>query len=147
VGGQYTFDSLSGFWSGFGFAGNYTHVSSTAERAQNTNSSCGYNGLSPHSANGSVFYEQYGFQGRISYNWRSSFLVSCFSDYGQPENRRSYGQLDLITSYAFNDHVQIYAQVVNLTDSYTFDYSVLQERVKLVQDTGRRVLFGARMSF
>jgi len=147
VGGQYTLDNLSGFWSGFGLAGNYTYVSSTAERAQNTNSSCGYNGLSPHSANGSVFYEQYGFQGRISYNWRSSFLVSCFSDYGQPENRRSYGQLDVSTSYAFNDHAQIYAQVVNLTGSYTYDYSVLQERVKLVQDTGRRVLFGARMSF
>ena len=94
-----------------------------------------------------MFYEQYGFQGRISYNWRSSFLVSCFSDYGQPENRRSYGQLDVSTSYAFNDHAQIYAQVVNLTCSYSFDYSVLQERVKLVQDTGRRILFGGRVSF
>lgn len=147
VGGQYTLDHMRGFWSGFGVAGNYTYVASTANRAADTSAVCGYNGLSKHSANGSLFYEKYGFQGRVSYNWRSSFLVSCFSDYGQPENRRGYGQLDLSASFALSDHFQIYAQAVNLTNAYTYDYSVLQERVKLVQDTGRRILFGIRSTF
>lgn len=147
VGGQYTFDRLNGFWSGFGVAGNYTYVSSTAKRAAGTDTTCGYNGLSPHSANGSLFYEKYGFQARASYNWRSSFLVSCFSDYGQPQNRRSYGQLDLNTSFAITGNVQVYLQAVNLTNAYTYDYSILQERVKLVQNTGRRLLFGVRATF
>ena len=147
VGGQYTLDQVSGFWSGFGVAGNYTYVSSKANRGAGSDTTCGYNGLSPHSANGSVFYEKYGFQARASYNWRSAFLVSCFSDYGQPENRRAYGQLDFNASYAINDTFQVFVQGVNLTDSYTRNYSIIEERVKLIQDTGRRVVFGVRASF
>ena len=56
VGGQYTFDWLPSVLSGFGVAGNYTYVESKAERDSSlADYECGYNGLSPHSANGSVF--------------------------------------------------------------------------------------------
>ena len=60
VGGQYTFDWLPSVLSGLGVAGNYTYVESKAERdATRADYDCGYNGLSPHSANGSVFYEKH----------------------------------------------------------------------------------------
>ncbi len=148
VGGQLTADHLSsGILGGFGIAGNYTYVSSTAKRAAQTNNSCGYNGLSPHSANGSLFFQKYGLQARASYNWRSSFLRTCFSDYGQPENRRAYGQLDFSASYDITPAFQIFVQGVNLTQNYTFDYSVLEERVKNIQNTGTRFNFGVRASF
>lgn len=148
VGGQLTADSLSsGFIGGFGVAGNYTYVSSSAKRTATINNSCGYNGLSPHSANGSLFFQKYGLQARASYNWRSSFLRTCFSDYGQPENRRAYGQLDFSASYDITPGLQVYVQGVNLTKSYVFDYSVLEERVKNIQNTGTRFIFGARASF
>jgi TonB-dependent receptor len=148
LGAQLSADRLtSGFLGGFGVSGNYTYVSSTANRAASTNNSCGYNGLSPHSANGSVFYEKYGIQARASYNWRSSFLRTCFSDYGQPENRRAYGQLDFSTSYDITPNLQIFVQGVNLTHNYIYDYSVLRERVKNIQDTGTRYTFGVRASF
>ena len=148
LGAQFTADQFtSGALGGFGIAGNYTYVSDTAKRAANTNSSCGYNGLSPHSANGSLFYQKYGIQARASYNWRSSFLRTCFSDYGQPENRRAYGQLDFSASYDITPALQVYMQGVNLTNAYVFDYSVLEERVKTIQNTGRRVNFGVRVSF
>ncbi|WP_267434661.1 TonB-dependent receptor [Sphingomonas sp. GM_Shp_1] len=148
VGAQLTADRISsGFFGGFGIAGNYTYVSDTAKRAANTNSACGYNGLSPHSANGSLFYQKYGIQARASYNWRSSFLRSCLSDYGQPENRRAYGQLDFSASYDITPAFQVYVQGVNLTNSYIFDYSVLEERVKNIQNFGTRFNFGVRASF
>ncbi|PVM84504.1 hypothetical protein DDF62_22520 [Caulobacter radicis] len=148
VGGQLSADQwASGFLGGFGVAGNYTYVSSNAKRATSTNNSCGYNGLSPHSANGSVFYQKYGVQARMSYNWRSAFLRTCFSDYGQPENRRAYGQLDFSASYDVTPAIQVYVQGVNLTNEYIYDYSVLQERVKNIQDTGSRYTFGVRASF
>ncbi|MBD8546731.1 TonB-dependent receptor [Sphingomonas sp. CFBP 8760] len=148
VGGQLTADRLtSGFFGGFGVAGNYTYVSSTAKRAAATNNSCGYNGLSPHSANGSLFFQKYGIQARASYNWRSSFLRTCFSDYGQPENRAAYGQLDFSASYDITPAFQVYVQGVNLTQKYTFDYSVREERVKNIQNTGSRFNVGVRASF
>lgn len=148
LGAQLTADRwTTGALGGLGVAGNYTYVTDTAQRAANTNSSCGYNGLSPHSLNGSIFYQKYGIQTRASYNWRSSFLRTCFSDYGQPENRKAYGQLDVSASYDITPNFQIYAQGVNLTGNYVYDYSVFEERVKNIQNFGRRFNFGIRASF
>jgi len=107
----------------------------------------GYNGLSPHSANGSVFYEKYGIQARVSYNWRSAFLRQCFGAASRPENRSAYGQLDASIAYDITPQLQIYAQGVNLTDAYVRDYSVLDERLLLLQNTGSRYLFGVRARF
>jgi len=148
VGGQYSFDRLPGALSGFGVAGNYTYVTSSVSRATDaSNAQCGYNGLSPHSANGSVFYEKYGIQARASYNWRSSFLRACFGQASRPESRESYGQVDASISYNLTPQLQVYAQGVNLTNSYVRDYSVLKERFLLLQSTGPRYLFGVRASF
>lgn len=70
---------------------------------------CGYNGLSPHSANGSLFYEKYGLQARASYDWRSSFLRQCFGAASRPENRAAYGQLDVSVSYDITPVFQVHA--------------------------------------
>jgi TonB-dependent receptor len=151
VGGQYTLDRLlPGALSGLGVAGNYTYVSSNVARGEGSSTNannCGYNGLSPHSANGSVFYEKYGVQARLSYNWRSSFLRQCFGAASRPENRAAYGQLDFSFSYDVTPVFQVYVQGVNLTNQYVNDYSVLQERLLLLQNTGSRYLFGVRAKF
>jgi len=149
IGGQYTLDRLPGALSGFGVAGNYTYVTSNVDRGSGTasNAGCGYNGLSPHSANGSVFYEKFGIQARASYNWRSSFLRACFGAASRPENRDSYGQVDAIIAYDITPAFQIYVQGVNLTSAYVHDYSDLEERFLLLQNTGSRYLFGVRARF
>lgn len=148
VGGQYTLDQLPGALSGFGVAGNYTYVTSNVERAQGANTNnCGYNGLSPHSANGSIFYEKFGIQARASYNWRSSFLRACFGAASRPENRDSYGQFDASIAYDVTPQIQVYVQGVNITNAYVNDYSVLQERLLLLQNTGARYLFGVRARY
>ncbi|MBB3694554.1 TonB-dependent receptor [Sphingomonas sp. BK580] len=151
VGGQYTFDRLlPGALGGFGVAGNYTYVSSNVERAEGSGTNannCGYNGLSPHSANGSLFYEKYGLQARASYNWRSSFLRQCFGAASRPENRAAYGQLDMSVSYDVTPVFQVYAQGVNLTNQYVHDYSVIEDRLLMLQNTGSRYLFGVRARF
>ncbi|MDP1026826.1 TonB-dependent receptor [Sphingomonas sp. KR1UV-12] len=148
IGGQYAFDKLPGALSGFGVAGNYTYVTSSVDRGTTTSDTqCGYNGLSPHSANGSVFYEKYGIQARVSYNWRSAFLRQCFGAASRPENRAAYGQLDASVAYDITPQFQLYVQGVNLTDAYVNDYSVLEERFLLLQNTGTRYLFGIRGRF
>ncbi|MBB3695246.1 TonB-dependent receptor [Sphingomonas sp. BK580] len=148
VGGQYAFDWLPGFASGFGLAGNYTYVDSKANRDSSlADYQCGYNGLSPHSANGSVFFEKYGLSARGSYNWRSEYLRSCRDFQARPRNRSSYGQFDFNVSYDVTPNFQVYAQGVNVTNSKVDEWSVLKERFLLLQETGARYNFGIRAKF
>jgi TonB-dependent receptor len=146
VGGQYAFDWLPGLASGFGVAGNYTYVSSKVERDQTlADYDCGYNGLSPHSANGSIFYEKFGISARASYNWRSDYLRSCRSSQGRPRNRSSYGQLDFNLGYDVTENVQVYLQGVNVTNQKVDEWSAIEERYLLLEETGARYNFGVRM--
>ncbi|MEG8038853.1 TonB-dependent receptor [Sphingomonas sp. LR60] len=148
VGGQYSFDALGGFVGGFGVTGNYTYVASSAERDQTLpDFQCGYNGLSPHSANGSVFYEQYGLSARVSYNWRSDYLRNCRDSQSRPRNRSSYGQLDFNVSYDFTPNFQVYVQGVNVTNQFIDEWSVIKDRYLLQQETGARYNFGVRAKF
>jgi iron complex outermembrane recepter protein len=146
IGGQYAFDG--GFLDGFGISGNYTYVSSSVKRAPGSAAAdCGYNGLSPHSANVSGFYEKGKLQARVSYNWRDSFLRFCQGQAGRPENRAAYGQADFSLGYQLTDNFQIYAEGNNVLGAQTRDYSVLQERFLLLQDIGSRFNFGVRAKF
>lgn len=148
VGGQYSFDALGGFASGFGVTGNYTYVSSSAQRDQTlTDYGCGYNGLSPHSANGSVFFEKYGISARVSYNWRSDYLRNCRDSQSRPRNRSSYGQLDFNVSYDLTPNFQVYVQGVNVTNEYIDEWSAVKDRFLMLQDTGSRYNFGVRAKF
>ncbi|WP_082439118.1 MULTISPECIES: TonB-dependent receptor [unclassified Sphingomonas] len=148
VGGQYTFDWLPSVLSGFGVAGNYTYVDSKAERdSALADYECGYNGLSPHSANGSVFFEKYGISARTSYNWRSEYLRACRSDQGRPRNRSAYGQLDFNVGYDVTSNVQVYVQGVNVTNQRIHEWSAIEDRFLLLQETGARYNFGARVKF
>jgi iron complex outermembrane recepter protein len=148
IGGQYSFDHLPGWLSGFGVTGNYTYVDSKAKRdAGLADYDCGYNGLSPHSANGSVFYEKYGIGARVSYNWRSDYLRACRSDQSRPRNRSAYGQMDFNVAYDLTPHIQFYVQGVNVLNTHVHEWSAIEERFLLMQDTGSRYIFGARVKF
>lgn len=148
VGGQYSFDFLGGFASGFGVAGNYTYVDSKANRDTTLSDyDCGYNGLSPHSANGSVFYEKYGLAARVSYNWRSDYLRACRSDQARPRNRSAYGQLDFNLGYDVTPNFQLYVQGVNVTNARVDEWSAIEDRFLMLQDTGARYNFGVRATF
>ncbi|WP_168355997.1 TonB-dependent receptor [Sphingomonas gei] len=148
LGGQYLFDWLPGSASGLGISGNYTYVESKARRELSlADYDCGYNGLSPHSANGSVFYERSGLSIRAAYNWRSSYLRSCRSDQARPRNRSSYGQLDLNLSLDIANGIQIYAQGINVTDARVHEWSAKEDRFLMLQSTGARYNFGIRFKY
>ncbi|MHC1547881.1 TonB-dependent receptor [Phyllobacterium sp. K27] len=147
-GGQYLFDWLPGAASGLGITGNYTYVESEARRDLTlADYDCGYNGLSPHSANGSIFYEKLGLSARVSYNWRSDYLRSCRSEQSRPRNRSSYGQLDVSLSFDIARDVQIYAQGINITNAHIKEWSAIEDRFLLMQSTGSRYNFGVRITY
>jgi len=142
---QYAFDDTS-VLSGFGVAANYTYVDSVVKTKSPTDCSS-LEGLSKNSYNINGFYEKNGIQARLAYNWRSSFLAKCYGQLTQPESTKAYGQLDFDASYDVSPSFQIYLQGVNLTDQYTYQYSIYLNRFLRLEDTGTRISLGVRWKY
>jgi TonB-dependent receptor len=135
---------LPGLWSGLGAGANYTLVASQTNQSGGSTSSCGLPGLSKNSFNVNGFYEKYGIQARLAYNWRSSYLIVCNGYQGAPETQNAYGQLDFSTSYEFNSGLQVYFQGANILGATQNAYSTITERFIKLDDTGARYLAGLR---
>lgn len=145
IAGNYAFPRTS-FLSGFGLGANYTRVQSS-QQVVSPGDCSEIEGLSKNSYNASAFYERYGLQARVAYNWRSKFLAVCQGLQGKPENTDDYGQVDFNIAYDLTPNFQVYLEGVNITNSYNYQYSVYKNRVLLDQSTGRRLLAGVRAKF
>jgi TonB-dependent receptor len=145
IAAQHSF-SGDGLLSGFGVGANYTHVKSS-QQVVSAGDCSQIEGLSKDSYNANIFYEKYGLQARVAYNWRSSYLAVCQGLQGKPQNTKAYGQMDFNLAYDITRNFQIYLEGVNITDSYNYQYSVYPNRMLLDESTGRRLLFGVRAKF
>lgn len=144
VAAQYAFSS--GILSGLGVGANYTYVTSK-QRVVTAGDCTQIEGLSTHSYNANAFYENHGIQARAAYNWRSKYLVACRGPQGQPQLADPYGQLDASVALSLNENFQVFVEGVNLTNSYTYQYSVFHNRILANESTGRRLLFGLRAKY
>jgi TonB-dependent receptor len=63
------------------------------------------------------FYEKYGFQARLAYTHRSSFLTALSQDQSsnEPQNFAAYGQVDASASYDINKNASVFVDAINLT--------------------------------
>jgi TonB-dependent receptor len=121
------FDFLPGWLKGFGVQANYTYVHSEGGVNTATNPYSGavvtgfplpMVGLSPHSYNFALMYQEGPWQARMAYSWRSQYLLST-SDANThlPMWAGSYGQLDASVFYKVNANIQIGLTMNNLTNS------------------------------
>jgi iron complex outermembrane receptor protein len=103
----------------------------------------GLPGLSRHSVNGSLYYEDSKLSARISYNWRSRYNIGPDRDnlnaFGE-----AFGQWDGSFSYKFNDHVSVFLEGVNLFNAQRKEDEESLYRVSTVETYGRRIYFGVR---
>lgn len=161
---QQFYDMLPGFWSGFGFQGNYTHIDSsgghnTAQDIFDGNQITGQaqslplEGMSPDSYNVALMYEKYGISARLAYNWRSLYLLTTSgANINAPVWSEAYGQLDGSIFYTLNSHYKIGVQATNLTHARTIlDASnptnlAIRERYNWIE-TDRRVALVLRGTF
>jgi TonB-dependent receptor len=135
--------------SGFGVIANYTKVNSNTKYDNlELNNQFAIEGLSD-SANAVVFFEKYNWLVRAAYNWRDDFLTARFDAGGQanPLYVQSYGQLDGIVSYSFENGVTLFAEGFNLTDEYQRTVGRNDLMTNYVTQTGRRYGVGARWVF
>ena len=134
---QQVYDFLPGILSGFGFQGTYTFVDSrgvSQSTLSNTDpdvaagdianvdiSKLPLQGLSKHTVNLTPFYERGPLSVRLSYNWRSKFLLTTRDviEPFAPIMNKATGQLDGSIFYGINKNVKLGIQAVNLTNEVT----------------------------
>lgn len=125
---QQVYDFLPGALSGIGSQFTYTYVDA-GELANPTNfvarsayaAGLPLAGMSEHTVNAVVFYENDRHAARLAYNWRSEYLLTPRDDIFpfNPIFGESTGQLDGSYFYSVNDSFTIGVQGVNLLDEVT----------------------------
>jgi len=147
--GQYVFDI------GLGVAANYTYTQSRSALTTSISSSLPIPDVAAHAASATVFYENYGFDARVSYSWRSSTLngtingptfgvLNTFS--GTTTTYGVYtapiGQLDAQVRYNFTDYFSAYVGAQNLTNEASHMYLQYKNQPFVYDNTGVRYFFG-----
>lgn len=98
------------------------------------------------SANLIGFYDKYGVQARLAYNWRDQFLTAAAHGTGHPNPVyvEAYGQWDVSVSYDVTERFTVFAEGINITDEFNRTRSRAEEQVLFLTETGPRYSLGLR---
>ena len=147
--GQYVLDM------GLGFAGNYTYTQSQSAITTAFSSHLPIPGVAVHAASATVFFQDFGFDARLSYSWRSSTLNgtvagATFSPTDTTTgNTPAYGvytapigELDAQIRYNFTDYLSAYVGAQNLGNEASHMYLQFKDQPFIYDNTGTRYFFG-----
>lgn len=136
--------------SGFGLIANATFVNADVGYDNlNLTQQFVLNGLSD-SANLIAFYDNGTINVRVAYNWRDDFLAGTGQNNvgaGPPTYVAAYEQIDVSASYWFNDNMQVFADILNLTDETTHVYGRSELQTLFAAQLGPRYNLGFRYKF
>jgi TonB-dependent receptor len=149
--GQYAFDF------GLGFTVNYTYSDSESGFANDVDSKLPIPGVPQNAFNATIYYQNYGFEARVSYGWRDKSFDGNFGfadQVGGVDITRTYGiwnrdyyQIDAQVAYQINSKLGVTLEGINLTEQDQSQYLQF-ENLPFTFDSGsRRILFGVRGSF
>ncbi len=99
------------------------------------------------SANIIAFYDKHDFSVRVAWNWRDDFLSGTGQNNvgaGPPTYVAAYQQLDIGASYWFTDRMQVYVDILNLTDETTHVYGRDEIQTLFAAQAGPRYNVGFR---
>ena len=137
------------FWdTGFGTILNYTLVDSNRDYDNRLPASVrptqfAITGISD-SANAVLFFDKFGFQARVAYNWRDEFLAGGGIN---PFYTEEYGQVDASASYEFIPGVTAFAEAINLTGADRRGHRRSDRNVTFAIKQDARYSAGLRFSF
>ncbi|AOT07921.1 TonB-dependent receptor [Pseudoalteromonas luteoviolacea] len=120
------------FGNGFGSMVNYTYTKGEADTTEFTNGNgevtrvftdgnIELSDSSKYAYNVTGYYENDLFYARLSYNYRSSYMIRETGGYGN-RLHEGFGSVDLSTVYHVNDNIDIKFDVVNLTGESAEQY-------------------------
>jgi iron complex outermembrane receptor protein len=103
------------FDNGFGLMGNYTYTdTSTGKMTFPSDQNPFLSDSSDHVVNASAFYENEDFSVRVSYNYRSEYMLREEGSYGN-RLHEGFGSVDLGAVYHLNDNIDFKLDISNLT--------------------------------
>jgi TonB-dependent receptor len=145
LGGQYFFGD-----TGFGILANYTIVDGDVNF--NNAGDPGVDqfallGLSD-TANAVLMYEKYGWSARLAWNWRDEYLI--LANQGGSRNPfyvEAYDQFDLAVNYAFNDHLSVGVEAINITGEDVRWHARSEAQLVRLVDQSPRYAVGVRYKF
>ena len=140
---------VGGFLGGFGVDANYTLSLGDAGQIDLAGNKMPFQDNSKHQVNAALWFEKYGLQARVAYNFRSKRLAS--SNYGGIQGLAQYQEptnyLDASISYDITPHFSIYGQASNLTAETERYYLTWQDQVFNENIYERRFIAGVRAKF
>jgi TonB-dependent receptor len=137
--------------SGFGVIANYTMVESDDAEFDDLSTGLQFPliGLSD-SANLVAFFETDNMGVRVAYNWREKFLGGTGQDnvgVGPPSYTADYQQIDVNANYWFNENMQIFVDVINLTDETSHVHGRTSQQTLFATQQGVRYQIGFRYKY
>jgi TonB-dependent receptor len=140
---QWTF--LPAPFDGFGFQGNVTFLDGefTTPEGQKAR----FPGMSDTLLNASIFYENYGWSVRLSYQWRDDWLDEPSPDATTDTFWSATEQVDFSVRYQVRDGLTVYFDANNLTDEIGQRYQGNPSRPIETEGVGRRYMAGLRFNF
>ncbi len=157
--GQYAFD-----W-GVGFTANYTYSDSESGFFNDVDSDLPIPGVPENAFNATIYYQNYGFEARVSYGWRDKSFDGNFGFADQifPAGfptvpavditrtfgiwNRDYYQIDAQIAYQFSDKLGVTLEGLNLTEQDQSQYLQFENLPFAFESGSRRILLGIRGSF
>lgn len=135
--------------TGFGVQANYTIVNGnfgfdvTADPSQ---TQFALQGLSD-TANLSLMYENFGFSGRVSYNWRDDFLSNPAIFANEPQFTEDFQQIDISLSYEVLDGMFVSFEGINITEEDQRTYGRSERQLNTYTELGARYALGLRYTY
>ncbi|MBU3005370.1 TonB-dependent receptor [Paraglaciecola arctica] len=124
---QQSFTELPEPWDGLGVQANYSYTDSDVLQILTTGFAAPLQDFSENSYNAVLFYEKYGFTGRLAYNWRDDYY-DTLTQSNSAEFARPYGQLDASINYEISQHVTVGLSVTNVQNEPEQKYQEITER-------------------
>lgn len=158
VAGQYAFA-----WGG-GFNVNYTYSDSESPFSNDFDRGLPIPGVAKHAYNAQIYYQNLGFEARLSYTWRDESYdgnfqfadeVAPFNPNSSADNitrtlgiwNRDYGQLDAQLGYQITDNIGVTLEAINLTEEDQSQYLQFENLPFAFESGSRRILLGVRGTF
>ncbi len=103
------------------------------------------------SANFQVFYEKEGLSVKVTYAWRSDYVVGIGQAQGSSDNPATqfdtFGQVDASINYDVNENLTVFLEGVNINDETERGYGRFEEQFLFARQYGPRYTLGARYTF
>jgi TonB-dependent receptor len=142
---QNQFTQLNGFWGGLGLYANYTYIDSETTFPDHDMKSP-LQGQSENVGNLSLVYEQYGFSGRLSFNYVGKYIIEVG---GGPEEDLwvdNHFQIDFTARQQLSKKISIYLELVNLNNEPFVIYQGVEDRIRQQEIYGWWGTLGVRFN-